>query len=183
MPSGTITSLSPPDTTMSGVWPARAHVSVPRVEIDHGVGHRDEAAIVEMLGEQAVDLDQQLPRRSLGVAQREHQPLQLGHVQRGGRALARDVGDQHAELPRAELEEVVVVAADLARRLAEVRDVEAGDARRLDRQQRLLNLARDAQLVVEPLLLALHVQQVLDARAHAVERLGQIAELVARLDA
>ena len=56
-------------------------------------------------------------------------------------------------------------------------------ARRLDRQQRLLDLARDAQLVVEPLLLALHVQQVLDAGAHAVERLGQVAELVARVDA
>ena len=70
---------------------------------------------------------------------------------------------EHAELPRAELEEVVVVAAHFARRFAEVRDVEAGDRRRRDRQQRLLNLARDAQLVVEPLLLALDVQQVLDA--------------------
>ena len=30
-------------------------------------------------------------------------------------------------------------------------------------QQRLLDVARDAQLVVEPLLLALHVEQVLDA--------------------
>ena len=45
-----------------------------------------------------------------------------------------------------------------------------GEARRLDRQQRLLDLARDAQLVVQPLFLALHVEQVLDARAHAVER-------------
>ncbi len=61
--------------------------------------------------------------------------------------------------------------------------VDAGDLRRLDRQQRLLNVARDAQLVVEPLLLALHVQQVLDAGAHAIERARQIAELVTRFDA
>ena len=56
-------------------------------------------------------------------------------------------------------------------------------SRRTHRQQRLLNLARDAQLVVQPLLLALHVQQVLDAGAHAVERVGEVAQLVARLDA
>ena len=37
------------------------------------------------------------------------------------------------------------------------------------RQQRLLDVARDPQLVVEPLLLALHVEQVLDAAAHPVE--------------
>ena len=118
----------------------------------------------------------------MGVAEREHEPLELRHVQRGGRAFARDVGHEHAELARTDFEEVVVVPAHFARRLAEIRDAEAVDRRRLDRQQRLLNLARDAQLVVEPLLLALDVQQVLDARAHAVERLGEIAQLVARRD-
>ena len=91
------------------------------------------------------------------MAQRQHQPLELGHVERRGRALAGDVGDEHANLPRPDLEKVVVVAADFARRFAEVRDGDAGNARRLDRQQRFLNVARDAQLVVQPLLFALHV--------------------------
>ena len=52
-----------PETTMSGVCPARAQVSVPRFEIDDGVGHRDEAAVVEVVREQPVDVDEQLPRR------------------------------------------------------------------------------------------------------------------------
>ena len=54
-------------------------------------------------------------------AEREHQPLQLRHVERRRRALAGDVGDQHAEAVIVEREEVVVVAADLARRHAERR--------------------------------------------------------------
>src|SRR6185369_9447506 len=48
---------------------------------------------------------------------------------------------------------------------------------------RLLNLPSDAQLVIEALLLALHVQKVLDAGAHPVERSGQLAQLIVGLDA
>ena len=79
-------------------------------------------------------------------------------------------------------QEVVVVAAHLARRLAVRRQREAGHAQRPLRQQRHLDLARDPQLLLEPLLLGLLLQQVLDARGHRVERLGQLAELIARAD-
>ena len=51
------------------------------------------------------------------------------------------------------------------------------------RQQRHLDLARDAQLLLEPLLLGRRLQQVLDAAGHLVERTGQVAELILRLDA
>ena len=48
MPEGVITSLSPPDTTIERrVAGARARQRA-RVEVDDGVGHRDEAAVVEV---------------------------------------------------------------------------------------------------------------------------------------
>ena len=60
------------------------------------------------------------------LAEREHHPLQLGHVERRRRALPRDVGDEDAQPVLVERQEVVVVAADLARRLAMAGEREAG---------------------------------------------------------
>ena len=87
-----------------------------RLEIDDRVGHRDEAAAVEICRDDPVGRDEQLARRPMDLRQRQHQPLQLGHVERRRRALARHVGDQQADALVVERQEVVVVAADLARR-------------------------------------------------------------------
>lgn len=57
-----MTSLSPPLTTRSGVWPARAQVNVPAWQVDHRVRHGDEAAIVEVVGEQIVEFDEERAR-------------------------------------------------------------------------------------------------------------------------
>ncbi len=74
--------------------------------------------VVEVPREDAVGVDQQRARRAVELAEREHHALQLGHVERRRRALPRDVGDQDAEPMLVERQEVVVVPADLARRLA-----------------------------------------------------------------
>ena len=116
------------------------------------------------------------------LAQRQHEPLQLRHVQRGGRPFPRDVGDEHAEPPGGQPEEVVVVPANLARGNAQRRHGEARDVERAPRQQRHLDDARDAQLFLEPLLLGRGLQQLLDAPGHLVERIRQLAELVVRVD-
>ena len=50
------------------------------------------------------------------------------------------------------------------------------------RQQRHLDLPRDAQLFLQPLLLRRRQQQVLDAAGHLVERARQLAELILRRD-
>ena len=118
-------------------------------EVDDGVGHRDEAAAVEVLRQDAVRLDQQLARALIDLAERHDQPLELGHVERRRRALARDVGDEHAEPARTQREEVVVVASDFARRHAERRHAEARHVELTARQERHLNLARDAQLLFQ----------------------------------
>jgi hypothetical protein len=59
---------------------------------------------------------------------------------------------------------------------------EAWYVERAARQQRHLNLPRDAQLLLHPLLLRGGLEQVLDAAGHLVERIGQLAELVLRRD-
>ena len=148
--------------------------------VEDGVHHRDEAAALHVAGQEAVDLYQQLPRRLVDAAERQHQALQLGHVERGRRALARHVGHQHAEPPLAQPDDVVVVAAHFPRRNARAADVEPRNGDRVARQERHLHLVGDAQLLLEPFLLAHLLQQVADAGGHAVERFGEVAELIAR---
>ena len=64
-----------------------------------------------------------------------------------------------------ERQQVVVVAAHLRRGQAERGDAQAGQGHRALGQQAHLDLAGDAQLLLQPLLLRLLAQQVLDARA------------------
>ena len=161
----------------------RARVGHHRVdEVDDGVGHRDEAAAVEVVGQDPVGFDQQLTRALIGLAERHDQALQLRHVERGRGALAGHVGDEHAEPAGAERKEVVVVPADLARGHAERRHAEARHVELPARQQRHLDLPRDAQLFLEPLLLGGGQEQVLDAAGHLVERPGELAQLILGAD-
>ena len=60
-------------------------------------------------------------------------------------------------------QEIVVVAAHFARRLAMPGQRDAGKRERALREQRHLDAAGDAQLLLEPLLLGLLLQQLLDA--------------------
>ena len=96
--------------------------------------------------------------------------------------LPGDVGDEHAEPAGAERKEVVVVPADLARGDAERRHAEARHVELAARQERHLDLPRDAQLFFEPLLLGRRLEQVLDAAGHLVERPGELAQLVLGVD-
>ena len=65
-----------------------------QIEVDDGVGHGDEAARVEVRGDDAVGREHQIARRPVNLAERQHQALELRHVERRRRALARHVGDQ-----------------------------------------------------------------------------------------
>ena len=152
-------------------------------QIDHGVEHRDEAAAVERPRHDAVGLDEELPRRFVDVAQAEHEPLELGHVQRGGSALARNVRDQQPQPALAERYEVVVVAPHLPGRPADRGHRQSRNRRGVARQQRHLDLPGEAQFVLETLLFGRLVQQALHAGGHRVERFRQVAQLVLRRDA
>jgi hypothetical protein len=79
-------------------------------------------------------------------------------------------------------QEVVVITPDLARRFAMRGDAEPAHRHRALREEGHLDAARDAQLLLHPLLFRLLDEQILDARGHRVERLGQLAELIAGSD-
>ena len=99
---------------------------------------------------------EQLRRRLVDPRERQHQALELGHVEGGRGALARDVGHEDAHARLAEGQEVVVVAPHLGRGEAQGGDPhprQRGEA--LGGQQAHLDLPRDAQLLLEPLLLRL----------------------------
>ena len=90
-----------------------------RGRVHHRVGHGDERARVEGGGQDAVGLGEQPGRRVVDAREREHEPLQLRHVERGRGPLAGDVRHQHAHARGREGQEVVVVAAHLRRGKAE----------------------------------------------------------------
>ena len=133
-----------------------------------------------MVFDDLVGLDQQRARRRVNAGEREHQPLQLGHVERRRGALPRHVGDEQADAAVGQRQKIVVVAADLSRGRAQRRDRHARRLQRAVRQQRHLDVARDLQLLLEPPLLVLLDEQMLDAARHVVERRRELAELVVR---
>ena len=92
--------------------------------------------------------------------------MQRRHQERGRHALARDVADQQrrARSPR-QLEEVVVVAADLPGRPVPAAELEAGEPRSARRQDLALDLGGELHLALEPLLL-----QRLAVEARVLER-------------
>jgi hypothetical protein len=80
-------------------------------------------------------------------------------------------------------QKIVVVAAHLGRGKAEGGDAQAGQGHRALGQEAHLDLAGDAQLFLQALLLRLLHEQALHARRHHVEGLREVSELVAALDA
>ena len=152
-----------PAGAASGVCPARAKVIVRASRSSDRVGHRDEASVVEIAGDDAIGRNQQIAGRAMDLAERQHQSFQLGHVERRRRAFARHVGDQEAEPVALERQEVVVVAADFPRRGAVRRHRDARHLHLALRQQRHLDVPRDAQLLLQALLLGHLGQQLASA--------------------
>ena len=90
-------------------------------------------------------------RAGLGQALRAgaHDASRRRHHHRGRNALVGDVADHEADAPVAELDEVVEVAADRARRAVERGQIPAGERRQLLRQEVLLDQLRDRELLLE----------------------------------
>ena len=109
-------------------------------------------------------------------------PFELGHVESRRRALAGHVGDEHPETAGTQREKVVVIAPDFASRHAERRHAEARHVELTARQERHLNLAGDAQLLLEALFLGGRLEQILDAAGHLVEGTGELSELILGVD-
>ncbi len=110
--------------------------------------------------------------------QRVDLSLGLHHEQRRGHALAGDVGDEHHETVAIEHEEVIEVAAHLARGLHACVDVEVvalGERREHARQRGVLDMARQLQLGVVTVLSLLDVAlERVDGGVHVVRELGEL---------
>ncbi|OQC41105.1 MAG: hypothetical protein BWX64_01112 [Acidobacteria bacterium ADurb.Bin051] len=119
-------------------------------------------------------------RRGFTVLHQDPQRrLEHRHPQPGGQPVPRDVGDHHRQRLGAAAQEVEVVAADRGARLEVGGEPHPGQLDRLARQQILLELPGDRQLLVERLLLRGGPHQLLEVRRHRVERTLQLAELIA----
>ena len=86
---------------------------------------------------------------------RSHELRGKGAVERGGRALARYVADGHDQRVRLGREEIVEIAAELARRLEPAGDVDPAQGfRHIRGQQRRLDALRETKLLLDALLVA-----------------------------
>jgi hypothetical protein len=127
------------------------HVVVLMVEND--VGHANEHVLLDIGIELAIDLPQNLGGRLAEARFRSQDAAADRHDERGGHALARDIGDDDAEPVVVHPDVVEIVAADLACRDVNAGDIKAVDRRRLRGKKDALDVARDLQVVVEPFLL------------------------------
>ena len=99
--------------------------------------------------------------------------LQIRGEQRGRDAFSRDVGQQHAQAAGAEVEKIVVIAADFARRQASSAVGDGFERLRVLREQALLDMPRDFELAAGFLTLLRAVGLFLDG--------GEQARVVPRL--
>ena len=137
-----------------------------RVRVDLGVDERRELRGLDLLDER-VEVADHRARAGAGDRQRAHRAAQLPHRRRRRQPASDHVADDHPDPPAVERERVVPVAADLellARGLVERRDAEALVARRLARQQALLQRVRDRPGL---LLQALDVSRARRSRSRA----------------
>ena len=95
-----------------------------------------------------------LTRSSAALGQDSQQRAGGGHHQRGRHAFIGHIADDDAQAAVVEVEEVVEVAADLARRLVISRHVPACQMRHVVRQQGLLDQPGDLKLLLDALTLA-----------------------------
>ena len=113
-----------------------------------GEEERGEGAVGRVLGEELIDGAQE----ALGLVERDGAlaaeiGLQIGHEQSGGDAFAGNVADDEAEAIGAEVEEIVIVAADGARGKAVAGIVERADGRTELREEAALDFVGDFEFL------------------------------------
>src|SRR5207249_2112712 len=98
-------------------------------------------------------------------------------------SLPRYISDSNGDMRRAELNKVIVVAADGTRGLANGLNLDARHRRQSTRKKLVLHFASDGYLVLQAPALVFHFDELADGAGHPVERFAQLAQLVAALNA
>jgi hypothetical protein len=103
-----------------------------------------EGAVSGVFAEELIHGAQEMVGLVLGDGTKATQiRLQVGHQERGSDSFAGDVGDDQAEAVLTEVEEVVVIAADLASLDTDAAVVESGERRESLREQPGLHVLGD----------------------------------------
>ena len=132
---------------------ARVRVREPaRGGVEHEVHEGHELLVGEAGGHHAVKWPQSSPGAHPSTASARTDGLEVGHQERGGQALSGHVRDAERDAARADLEHVIVVAAQPGGRLPRRGDAVPGWCRELTREQRRLYLARRRQFALVQLL-------------------------------
>src|SRR5437867_8054565 len=100
--------------------------------------------------------------------------LQTGHQQCRGNSLPRYISDSNGDMRRAELNKVIVVAADGTRGLANGLNLDARHRRQSTRKKLVLHFASDGYLVLQAPALVFHFDELADGAGHPVERFAQL---------
>src|SRR4029077_8810486 len=145
-----------------------------------------EAIVAGIAHQMFVEAGNELGGAHVFAAVHEHlatqRGLQASHQERGRNSLAGNIGNGNGHVGGAELDEIVVVTADFARRFANGFDLDAGHLRQDSREELVLNFARDGNFVFEALALLLLLNQGADRTDHVVEGFAEDAELIAAFD-
>ena len=109
---------------------------------------------------------------------RPHGGLNGCHQQRGRNSLTRHVADSEGQRVVRQRHEIIVVAGDLLRRMADPAQVERWERKRGFGKQTALHVAGDFQLGAQALLLLLHHDQTLQVLRHPIEFQAELGKLI-----
>jgi hypothetical protein len=161
-------------------------VVVPVGQVVAGVGEAQPAALRVEDGVQAghehirwnlvhqyiVDAPEHRPGRLETPGGSAQHAARCSHHQRGRHALVGDIADHQAQPAIRQLDEIVEVAANLARRLVVAVDLPAGQGGNRARQQRLLHQVGNTQLLGDSLALERFDLLLAHELGHAQRRSG-----------
>src|ERR1700687_165242 len=99
-----------------------------------------------------------------------------------GDSLPGNIRDRNGDMRWAELNEVIVVAADGTRGLAYGFDFDSRDRWQGARKKLVLNFPGDGNLILKAAALVFLLDKISDRTGHFVERFAQLTQLVALLD-
>src|SRR5207244_8111290 len=120
--------------------------------IENQVGHADDHVLLDVGLKLWIYLVENLGRRGISYRLTAQNAATNRHDERSRHAFAGNIRDSDAEPFVVDLDIIKIIAADLARGHVDSADLKSVHVGRFSWKQNALNVARDFQVVVEPLL-------------------------------
>src|SRR5437879_10626550 len=120
--------------------------------IENQVGHADEHVLLDVGIKLSIYFLEDIGRRGISYRLTAQNAATNRHDERSRHAFAGNIRDSDAEPFVVDLDVIKIIAADLARGHVDSADLKSVHVGRFSWKQNALNVARDFQVVVEPLL-------------------------------